>query len=133
MRCRVYYEDTDSEGVVYHANYLKYCERARSEFFFEKHVLPENEEGVFVIRSIKADFFTPASLGQVLEIRTQIKEFKKVSAVLFQEIYCIQNASLESIVPFKVFASEIKFGFVDRSTYSPIAIPKLFKELFNAV
>ncbi len=34
MRCRVYYEDTDSEGVVYHANYLKYCERARSEFFF---------------------------------------------------------------------------------------------------
>ncbi|EMG90144.1 acyl-CoA thioester hydrolase, YbgC/YbaW family [Helicobacter pylori GAM201Ai] len=36
MRCRVYYEDTDSEGVVYHANYLKYCERARSEFFLKK-------------------------------------------------------------------------------------------------
>ncbi len=36
MHCRVYYEDTDSEGVVYHANYLKYCERARSEFFFKK-------------------------------------------------------------------------------------------------
>ncbi|WP_187858444.1 YbgC/FadM family acyl-CoA thioesterase [Helicobacter pylori] len=133
MRCRVYYEDTDSEGVVYHANYLKYCERARSEFFFEKHVLPESEEGVFVIRSIKADFFTPASLGQVLEIRTQIKEFKKVSVVLFQEIYCIQNASLESIAPFKVFASEIKFGFVDRHKYSPIVIPKLFRELLGAI
>ncbi|KAF0998881.1 thioesterase family protein [Helicobacter pylori 10700] len=53
--------------------------------------------------------------------------------VLFQEIYCIQNASLEPMKPFKVFASEIKFGFVNRSTYSPIAIPKLFKELFNAV
>ncbi|WQS25890.1 acyl-CoA thioesterase YbgC [Helicobacter pylori] len=133
MRCRVYYEDTDSEGVVYHANYLKYCERARSEFFFKQNVLPENEEGVFVIRSIKADFFTPASLSQVLEIRTQIKELRKVFVVLFQEIYCIQNASLEPMKPFKVFASEIKFGFVNRSTYSPIAIPKLFKELFNAV
>lgn len=101
--------------------------------FFKQNVLPENEEGVFVIRSIKADFFTPASLGQVLEIRTQIKELRKVFVVLFQEIYCIQNASLEPMKPFKVFASEIKFGFVNRSTYSPIAIPKLFKELLSAV
>ncbi len=50
-----------------------------------------------------------------------------------KEIYCIQNASLEPMKPFKVFASEIKFGFVNRSTYSPIAIPKLFKELLSAV
>ncbi len=64
MHCRVYYEDTDSEGVVYHANYLKYCERARSEFFFKKNVLPENEEGVFVIRSIKADFLPLQALGK---------------------------------------------------------------------
>ncbi|AFI05343.1 acyl-CoA thioesterase YbgC [Helicobacter cetorum] len=133
MRFRVYYEDTDAEGVVYHANYLKYCERARSEIFFKETMLPENQDGVFIIRSLKADFFTPASLGQVLEVKTQIRELKKVSLVAFQEIYCVQNTSLEPIEPCKIFTLEIKFGFVHRIKHSPIAIPVVFKELLGAI
>ncbi|MFW6307555.1 MAG: acyl-CoA thioesterase, partial [Campylobacterales bacterium] len=43
MKVRVYYEDTDIGGVVYHANYLKFCERARSQLFFEKNIIPQDE------------------------------------------------------------------------------------------
>ncbi|WP_104712499.1 YbgC/FadM family acyl-CoA thioesterase [Helicobacter cetorum] len=131
MRCRVYYEDTDAQGVVYHANYLKYCERARSEEFFKRALVPENSEGFFVIRSLKADFFTPASLGQVLEIKTQVKELKKVSVVLLQEIYCVCSSDLKELEPFKIFALEIKLGFVHRIKHNPIPIPITFKEFLD--
>ena len=53
MKIRVYYEDTDAGGIVYHANYIKYCERARSELFFEKNMIPtEGDRSSFVVRRI---------------------------------------------------------------------------------
>ena len=87
MQIRVYYEDTDTGGVVYHANYLKFCERARSEMFFQKNLKPVFDGYHFVIRSIKADFFYPAKLGDLLTIKTKTLELKNASAVLLQEIF----------------------------------------------
>ena len=57
MKIRVYYEDTDAGGIVYHTNYIKYCERARSEIFFEQGMKPTlGDKSGFVVRDIKACF-----------------------------------------------------------------------------
>ena len=87
MKIRVYYEDTDVGGVVYHSNYLNFCERARSEAFFQKGVTPVLEDGHFVVKKIIADFFMSARLGDELEVVSKLIEMKSVSFSLEQTIY----------------------------------------------
>jgi acyl-CoA thioester hydrolase len=86
MKIRIYYEDTDAGGVVYHTNYIKYCERARSELFFKNNI-PMNEEGYFVVKSLECEFIKPAKLGDIIEVRTNILKLKHASALLEQDIY----------------------------------------------
>jgi len=86
MKIRVYYEDTDAGGVMYHTNYINFCERARSEVFFQKNI-PMNEDGYFVVKNIEADFKKSAKLGDMLEITTELLDLKKASAKLSQKIY----------------------------------------------
>lgn len=87
MKLRVYYEDTDTGGVVYHSNYLNYCERARSERFFKLGLTPELEHGHFVARKLVADYFAGAKLGDELEIKTELIQMKAASFILRQTIY----------------------------------------------
>ncbi|WP_297433147.1 YbgC/FadM family acyl-CoA thioesterase [Sulfurimonas sp.] len=87
MQIRVYYEDTDVGGVVYHSNYLNFCERARSEAFFKRSKNPILESGHFVARKINADFFKSAKLGDMLDIQTQLIEMKAASFMLKQTIF----------------------------------------------
>ncbi len=87
MKIRVYYEDTDTGGVVYHSNYLNFCERARSDAFFEKGMTPVLEDGHFVARKLEADFITSAKLGDILEIKTDLVQMKAASFILSQTIY----------------------------------------------
>jgi acyl-CoA thioester hydrolase len=87
MKIRVYYEDTDVEGIVYHAKYINFCERARSEIFFSKNKNPYFDDYYFVVKKIEANYFHPAYLGDMLEIKTAIKELRKVLVKLNQEIY----------------------------------------------
>jgi acyl-CoA thioester hydrolase len=72
---RVYYEDTDRGGVVYHANYLKYCERGRSDWLrllgIHQDQLPDL---IFVVRRMSCDFIKPARLDDLLEVETQFIE-----------------------------------------------------------
>lgn len=88
---KVYYEDTDAGGVVYHANYLKFMERARSELLIEKGfsvVRCEKEFGVlFVVKSMDIDFASSAKLGDDLVIITQVLKLGKVGLVMQQSIY----------------------------------------------
>lgn len=86
MEIRVYYEDTDVGGVVYHANYLKFCERARSQLFFDKGLSPVFDEGHFVAKKIEADYIKSAKLGDVLAVKTTLEEMKNASFVLLQEV-----------------------------------------------
>lgn len=74
---RIYYEDTDCGGIVYHANYLKYCERARSEWFFAQGILPQQNNIGFVVKNMNLEFLSPAKLGDLLTIHTEILEQKK--------------------------------------------------------
>lgn len=87
MNIRIYYEDTDAGGIVYHTNYIKYCERARSELFFEKNRTPtDGEESGFVVRNINADFLDTAVLGDMIKVETELLEQKKSSIILKQSI-----------------------------------------------
>lgn len=86
MTIRVYYEDTDLGGVVYHSNYLNFCERARSELFFQKGLSPVMGSGHFVVRSLQADFKKPAKFADVLEIRSELVEMKNASFTLLQRV-----------------------------------------------
>jgi len=87
MQIRVYYEDTDVGGVVYHSNYLNFCERARSQIFFDAGRSPITQSGHFVAKSIKADYVKSAKFGDILEVKTLLKSMKNASFTLLQSIY----------------------------------------------
>ena len=86
MKIRVYYEDTDAGGIVYHANYLKYCERARSEFFFSQGLTPIIDDAHFVVRKMDCDFLSSAFFADVLEVTSEIEVINKASFIMIQEI-----------------------------------------------
>ena len=86
MQIRVYYEDTDAGGIVYHANYLKYCERARSEFFFSQGMTPIIDNAHFVVRKMDCDFLSSALFSDVIEVTSEIEVINKASFVMIQEI-----------------------------------------------
>ena len=87
MNLRVYYEDTDTGGVVYHSNYLNFCERARSEAFFQKGITPVLKNGHFVARKLIAEYLSSAKLGDYLKIESELLEMKAASFVLKQIVY----------------------------------------------
>lgn len=87
MQIRVYYEDTDAGGIVYHSNYLNFCERARSHLFFDVGRSPILEGGHFVAKHLEADYIKSAKLGDVLEVKTSLMEMKKASFTLLQQVF----------------------------------------------
>lgn len=91
---RVYYEDTDAGGVVYHANYLKFMERARTEWCrelgFELSQLAK-QGYLLVVRSAWLDYLQPAQLGDYLEVITSIDEHTKIRAIFNQTVRLAKN------------------------------------------
>ena len=86
MRLRVYYEDTDVGGVVYHSNYFNFCERARSDMFFKKGLNPILETGHFVAKKLEANYIKSAKFGDELEVITTLKEVRNASFELLQVV-----------------------------------------------
>jgi acyl-CoA thioester hydrolase len=87
---RVYYEDTDAAGIVYHANYLRFAERARSEMMrllgVEHSRLMERDGVAFAVSRCEVDFHKPARLDDVLEVHTRVTELKRASLAAEQVI-----------------------------------------------
>ena len=87
---RVYYEDTDAAGVVYHSNYLNFAERARTEWLrsigFEQSSLMKEEGIVIPVFHLKIDYLKPARLDDLLEIETTISQVKNVRMIIMQKI-----------------------------------------------
>jgi acyl-CoA thioester hydrolase len=87
---RVYFEDTDFSGAVYHANYLKFCERGRSEWLrligIHHHALFE-VGGAFVVRRMTCEFLKAAKIDDLLEVRTSCAEATGARLELEQRIY----------------------------------------------
>jgi acyl-CoA thioester hydrolase len=85
MKIRIYYDDTDSGKIVYHTNYIKYCERARSEIFFSHGEFFESRG--FIVKNLNANFLKSAKLGDEIEIKTNFLDLKKSSLKSYQEIF----------------------------------------------
>jgi acyl-CoA thioester hydrolase len=90
---RVYFEDTDFTGLVYHANFLKFCERGRSDFIrllgIDHRTVANPKEGdpaVFVVRRIEIDYLKPARIDEVLEVVTRCTELGGATLVLSQDV-----------------------------------------------
>ena len=87
---RVYYENTDAGGVVYHTEYLKFLERARTEWLrhlgFDHQTLDRQHRVVFVVSSLHADFQRPARLDDLLAVSVRLESLGKVRCIFAQEI-----------------------------------------------
>ena len=113
---RIYYEDTDCGGIVYHTNYIKYCERARSEIFFSAGILPNTECVGLVVRKLNAEFLDSAKLGDLLVVKTKIMKLGQTSLTLLQEIYHTDKST-------KIFQCEVKLACIDIKRKKIVKIP----------
>ena len=90
--CRVYYEDTDLAGIVYYANYLKFIERARTEFVraigIDQAKLKESQGIVFAVRRVEADYLMPARFDDMLTVTTTVTGLTAARIHLQQTIHC---------------------------------------------
>ena len=127
---RVYYEDTDAGGVVYYANYLKFFERARSEWLNDLHIDQSRllDEGVaFVVRHADIDFVRPARLNEQLEIISTIIDLRGVSLVFKQQLFR-QNDRQQLLCE-----AEIKVACLQLDSFTPCRIPAAVKEELQRV
>jgi acyl-CoA thioester hydrolase len=120
VKIRVYYEDTDAAGIVYYANYLKFCERARSEIFFRLNLSPHSEDGFFVVKHLEADYHAPAKLGEMVDVNTRVLQLKGASVVLEQVV--ARNSE-------PLFSMNIRLVYLRNGR--PSRIPEQFRTLFQ--
>ncbi|MBD3813261.1 MAG: tol-pal system-associated acyl-CoA thioesterase [Betaproteobacteria bacterium] len=116
---RVYWEDTDAGGVVYYANYLKFMERARSEwlraFGFEQDVLRDELGIVFVVRRVEIDYLSPARFNEQLEVSVALHEAGRASLSVRQELMRGSARLAEAVVT---------LACVDAIRFKPVKIPE---------
>jgi acyl-CoA thioester hydrolase len=123
---RIYYEDTDMQGIVYYANYLKYLERARTEFLraagFEQGDLIEKQGVAFAVRAIQVDYLKPAKFNDELLVTTEVVEVKRASLIFHQMI--VRAHSKHEIINKAI----IKIACLDAQSMKVKSIPTLMIE-----
>jgi acyl-CoA thioester hydrolase len=116
---RVYYEDTDSAGVVYYANYLRFLERARTEWLralgFEQNELAATHQVVFVVRSVAIEYLKPSLFNDTLQVTV---ELAKVGA---SQILVAQRVLRDGE---ELATAEVRLVCVDAAAFRPVKIPK---------
>lgn len=119
---RVYYEDTDSGGVVYYANYLKFLERARTEWLraagFEQPQLLSDFNVIFVVRSVAIEYLRPAVFNDLLTVTAMPTQISRSSIDIAQTIE--RDAILAT--------AQVKIVAVNGDSFKPVSIPALVKE-----
>jgi len=115
---KVYYEDTDAQGVVYYANYLKFFERARTEYLravgYEQMELM-GAGIIFVVRGVEMKLHKPARLDDNIIVRTQLEKLGKVSFDFKQTAFVEDTTIAEA---------NIKCGSLDPNTFKPSSLPE---------
>ena len=116
---RVYYEDTDTGGVVYYANYLKFFERARTEWLrtlgFGQAQMADLDGRIFVVRKASTEYRLPARLDDELMVHSQIRRVGRASLDFHQ--WCMRGEQLIAV-------GDIQVGCVQREGLRPAAMPK---------
>jgi acyl-CoA thioester hydrolase len=120
---RVYYEDTDAAGVVYYANYLKFMERARTEWLasmgFELSALERVERVVFVVHRVEIDYRTPAQLGESLDATVALDLLHRARMVITQDV-----ARRDEVLTH----ARVVLACLGRGTWRPTRIPPALHE-----
>ncbi len=129
---RVYYEDTDAGGVVYHANYLRFAERARTEALRELGVPHQDMTSLhgvmFMVRRVKVDYLGPALLDDSLVVVTQALAVRAASADLRQVVVRAPAPQQRPLV-----AMEIELACVRLSDHRPARVPRRWRDALEAM
>jgi len=116
---RVYYEDTDLGGVVYYANYLKFMERARTEWLralgFEQTALAREHGVVFVVSKLTIDYLRPAAFDDELAVTVELERLGAGQIILKQRV----SRGAEPLA-----AARVRLGCVNTATFRPVKIPE---------
>ena len=127
--CRVYWEDTDAGGVVYYANYLKFMERARTEWLRAMHIeqgpLKEQHGVLLVVAKVEADFKRPAGYGDLLQVTCRIAELGKASLRFEQQIF--RNTVDGELL----LAGSTRIGCIAADNFKPRALPEIINAALN--
>ena len=115
---RVYYEDTDAGGIVFYANYLKFFERARTEWLraldVNQHDMAAQHGAIFVVKNASIDYHAPAKLDDVITLTLCIEKLVRASVLFAQQASC--GAAL-------LASARVKVGCVDRAALRPRPLP----------
>ena len=112
---RVYYEDTDAGGIVYYVNYLKFMERARTEWLRALGFNQSNLPILFVVRDVKMTYQAPALLDDQLEVKVQVTSCKGARIIFEQQILRRDKT---------LCAGSVEVACVDRQSLRPCRLPK---------
>ena len=125
---RVYWEDTDAGGIVFYANYLKFFERARTEWLrslgIEQSRLREETGGIFIVSETKVRYLSPARLDDELLATAQLQETGRASMTIAQQ-------ALQPTTGRVLAEGIIRIGWVDAATLRPARIPAVILEALN--
>jgi acyl-CoA thioester hydrolase len=120
---RVYFQDTDAGGVVYHASYLNFMERARTEWLrthgYSNAGLMKEFGMVFVVRSFKLDYLKPALLDDLLDVTAQIKDIGRSRLTLLQEVRRGEELLTEA---------EVHLVCVSLESFKPVSVPEILRK-----
>jgi acyl-CoA thioester hydrolase len=125
---RVYYENTDAGGVVYHSNYITFMERARTEFLrrlgIELGALERDERVLFAVRSVTVDYRSPARLDDLLDVTVDIKEARPASLTFLQSVRLGERVLCDG---------EVRVASLSADHFKPTAIPQTLQGLLDQI
>lgn len=127
LSIRIYYEDTDTAGIVYYANYLRFLERGRTEFLrslgHSQHQLMQ--EGIaFAVRSVNAEYLKPARLDDLLDVVTTVESLGRAQLTFAQRILRDRELLLDA---------KIRVACIDPAAGRPMAMPRHIHQQFAAL
>ena len=127
---RVYYEDTDAAGVVYYANYLRFLERARTEWLrslgYEQQRLAQTMDLAFVVRSLACEYLKPARLDQMLNIVSEIESIGRAQIVFAQRVE--NQAGTETLL-----TASVRVACIAAARGKPKALPNEMYDTFKTL
>jgi acyl-CoA thioester hydrolase len=128
---RVYWEDTDAGGIVFYANYLKFFERARTEWLrhlgLEQHQLKQDTGGMFVVIDTQLKYHRPAQLDDLLHVSADMQDKGRASLVIAQQAWRPENDGGNTLL----CEGTIRIGWVNAAKMKPERIPSTLLELFS--
>jgi acyl-CoA thioester hydrolase len=123
---RIYFQDTDAGGVVYHASYVNFMERSRTEwlrtFGYSNAGLMKELGVVFVVRSLKLDYLKPALLDDLVNVTSQIKEIGRSRLNIQQAVLRGDDVLVEG---------EVHLVCVDVKTFKPVSVPDVLRKQWD--